>query len=330
LQRPADRTKLTRMCYSAMVRQGTKAGLRWKARLQTDRTEELFERRLQDDSIKIAKAFEANFNNPQTPTERNIKQSIDEYHRLKTAQWETEIFKQRKRLADAERKLATRETKKAREDLRIATYKVSWLLGRIADLRRTALAPVDSRIFPFWYAPVLVREGDELVLMPMRYHLRPNGKPASYDRRYPGLYNARRDNLEGFWKESFGRRHGVLIMSSFFENVARHDYEKRSLRPEEKEENLILQFNPQPAADMYVACIWDRWQSAGQPDLDSFAVITDEPPPEIAATGHDRCPIPLKADNVVNWLQPEKFAKKDLYALLDDRERFHYEHQLAA
>ncbi|HLF22691.1 MAG TPA: SOS response-associated peptidase family protein [Burkholderiales bacterium] len=318
------------MCYSAMVRQGVKSGLRWKARLQTDRVEELFRRRLRDDSIKIAKAFEANFHDPQTPGEEHIKRSIDEYHRRKAAAWETEIFKQRKRLADAERKLKEKETKKALEDRRIATYKVSWLRNRIADLNRTTLVPDDSRIFPFWHAPVLTLEDNELVISPMRYHCRPHGKPAWYDTRYPGLYNARRDNLEGFWKESFGRKHAVLAISSFYENVARHDYEKRALRPDEKAQNVVLQFNPRPAAEMYVACVWDRWRSHGQPDLYSFAVITDDPPPEIAATGHDRCPIPLKADNVGKWLRPEQLAKKDLYALLDDRERFHYAHELAA
>jgi putative SOS response-associated peptidase YedK len=318
------------MCYSAMVRQGVRTGLRWKARLQTDRTEELFRRRVHDNAIKIAKAFEANFYDPQTPAEERIKHAIDEYHRLRTAEWEAEIFKQRKRLADAERKLKQKETKKALEDRRIAGDKVTALRQRIVNLNRTTLVPEDSRIFPFWYVPVLTMEGDEFVITPMRYHCRPNGKPTWYDKRYPGLYNARRDNLEDFWKGLFARRHAVLVMSGFFENVARHDYEKRALRAGERKENLVLQFNPQPAAEMYVACIWDRWQSRGQPALDSFAVITDDPPPEIAATGHDRCPIPLKADNVVKWLQPERQSKKDLYALLEDRERFHYAHELAA
>lgn len=318
------------MCYSAMVRQGMKSGLRWKARLQTERTEELFRRRLRDDSIKIAKAFEANFYDPLTADEQAIKRLIDEYHRLKATAWETEMFKQRKRLADAERQLKTRETKKAREDRRIATDKVAWLRNRIADLNRTALVPDDSRIFPFWYVPVLTWEDGEFVIAPMRYHCRPHGKPAWYDTRYPGLYNARRDNLDKFWRGSFGRQHAVLVISGFYENVARHDYEKRALHSGEKEENVVLQFSPRPAAEMYVACVWDRWQSRGQPDLYSFAVITDNPPPEIAATGHDRCPIPLKPDNVATWLQPERLTKTDLKSLLDDRERFHYAHQFAA
>ena len=32
----------------------------------------------------------------------------------------------------------------------------------------------------------------------MRYQCRLAGKPAFYDVKFPGTYNARRDNLEGF------------------------------------------------------------------------------------------------------------------------------------
>ena len=38
----------------------------------------------------------------------------------------------------------------------------------------------------------------------MRYQLRPRGKPESFDQRFPGLYNARRDALTRFWREQFG------------------------------------------------------------------------------------------------------------------------------
>ena len=173
-------------------------------------------------------------------------------------------------------------------------------------------------------------EDDQYVIKPMRYHCRPNGKPASYDKRFDGLYNARRDNLEGFWKYLFGRQHGFFLVPSFCENVARHDFEKRALRPGEKPENLIVHFRANPPTDMALACVWDRWQSPGEPDLYSFAAITDELPPEVAATGHNRCVIPLKAANLRAWLQPEKIEAADLYRLLDDRDRPYYEHQLAA
>lgn len=268
-----------------MVRQGLKKELRFQARVDYPMFEDLFRRRVTEDGIKIPKALEANFYAPENPVEERIKQYIDLYHGRKTKELEAELFTQKKRLADAERKLKRKETKKALEDRRIATYKISWHLEKIADLKRIALEPKDSRIFPFWYAPVVVAEQGEFVIKPMRYHCRPNGKPESYDKRFDGLYNARRDNLEGFWKSLFGRRHAFFLVSSFFENVARHDFENRALGSGEKPKNLILHFNPQPPADMLLACMWDHWQIPDKPDLYSFAAITDEPRPRSPPLG---------------------------------------------
>jgi putative SOS response-associated peptidase YedK len=241
------------------------------------------------------------------------------------------------------RKLKTRVIQKAQDDLRIATNKIAWLRARLADLKRTEPNSNDGRIFPFWYAPVLVNEASERVIKPMRYHCRPSGKPASIDNRYPGLYNARRDNLEGFWKNQYGRQHAYCVVQSFYENVALHDFEKRALRDGEKVQNCVLHFNPQPAtamdsgsagaafqpSNMLVACLYDRWQKPGEPALLSFAAITDDPPPEVAATGHNRCIIPLKPENLSAWLTPGADLAA-YYALLDDRERPYYAHELAA
>ena len=294
------------MCYSAMVEQKLKSiGLRYQARIQTELFEDVFRRRVKDDTIKIPRALEANFDLPETSEEARIKRYIETYRERRAGELEADLFKQRKRLADANRTLAIKETRKALEDRRIATHKIDWHLQKLAQLKRTALEPDDSRIFPFWYAPVLVREAGQTVIKPMRYHCRANGLPASIDRRYPGLYNARRDNLEGYWKHLFGHRHAVVLVSSFFENVALHDFEKRALREGEQARNLVLHFNPRPARVMLVTCLWDCWQSPGQPDLYSFAAITDDPPPEVAATGHNRCVIPLTETNLLRWLEPE-------------------------
>jgi len=56
----------------------------------------------------------------------------------------------------------------------------------------------------------------------------------------------------------------------------------------------------------------------------------DDPPPEVAAAGHDRCVIPIKPEYVDAWLNPDPANLKALYAILDDRERPYYEHRLAA
>ena len=318
------------MCYSAMVRRGLKKVLRFQARLDYPMFETLFRRRATEGGIRIPKAMEADFYEPENAAEQRIKSDIEIFHERKTEELETELFKQRKRLADAERKLKTKETKKAREEQRIASSKVQWHLDQLAALRRTSLEPEDFRIFPFWYAPVVVLENGEAVIKPMRYHCRPHGKPAGFDRRFDGLYNARRDSLEGFWRDLFGRQHGCLAISSFYENVALHEFEKRALRSGEKPKNLVLHFNPQPPTDMMLACLWDRWQSPHEPDLCSFAAVTDDPPPEVAATGHNRCVIPLKDANVLEWLAPQGRNLEGLYRLLDDRERPYYRYELAA
>src|SRR5258705_10100339 len=106
--------------------------------------------------------------------------------------------------------------------------------------------------------------------------------------------------------------------------------EGRELDEGEKDENVVLEFKPHPPHDMVVACLWSRWSSPGEPDLLSFAAITDEPPAEVAAAGHDRCIIPIKPEYIDAWLDPDPSDLAAQYAILDDRDRPFYEHRLAA
>ena len=286
--------------------------------------------RAQGAKIKIPKAMDAAFAQPQTDEERQVKQLIDRFNAEQTTQLEQKLFKQRKRLADAERTLLTKTTKAASESKRIATDKIEWALGKLSDLRRAELNDEDSRIFPGWYAPVMIQENGRRVIKPMRYQCRVAGAPAFNDAKFPGTYNARRDNLEGFWRKQFGVTHGLIVANAFFENVSKHKAEGRDLVPGEQEENVVLEFRPKPTQDMLVACLWSQWTGGGEPDLLSFAAITDEPPAEIAAAGHDRCIIPIKPEHIDAWLNPDPGNLKALYAILDDRERPYYEHRLAA
>lgn len=314
-----------------MVEQSIKKEARkWGAEPDLGLFDKIFARRVEDPAIKIAKGMERDFLQPADDAGRRIRDSILRYQANQSQKWQAELFAQKKRLADAERALQAKETKKAREDVRIATRKIEWLLEKLADLKRSEPKDEDNRIFPYWYAPVMVMEQGRLVIKPMRYHCRPMGKPASYDRRFDGLYNARRDNLEGFWKNLFCRNHAIVVATSFYENVALEDFERRLLRPGEESKNLVLHFNPRPRTEMLLACVWDKWTGPGQPDLHSFAAITDEPPPEVAASGHDRCVIPIRPEHLKDWLNPAGCDPQKMYAILDDRERPYFEHRLAA
>jgi putative SOS response-associated peptidase YedK len=315
------------MCYSAMaVADLRELEREYGATTDFEAIERLFWRRHHERDVTVSKVLELNFENPRTSQEQKIRDVILDYRTSRTRELEHELFKQKKRLGDAERTLKTKTTKKALEDQRIATSKIDQLVKRIADVNRTEPKPGDSRIFPFWYTAIIVDEGKGPTIIPARYHCRPCGKPEFFDRKYDGLYNARRDSLEKFWKELFGKNHAIAQVTSFYENVKLHDYEKRELREGEEETNIVLHFNPQPQTRMSVACLYSRWDSS----LVSFAAITDEPPAEIAAVGHDRVVITLKGDNVSAWLNPASADLASLYRLFDDRERPFFEHRKAA
>ena len=324
------------MCYSAQIKQDFhKFTRQFGAVIDIAEFVRLYWTRSQGGKAKIPKAMDAAFAHPQTDDERTIKSLIDDYDREQASKLEQEVFKQRKRLADAERVLRSKSTKAATESKRIAISKVEWALGKLADLRRTTLVDADSRIFPGWYASVLVSEHGRRVVKPMRYQCRPSGKPAFNDAKFPGTYNARRDNLEGFWKGQYGVSHGMVVVNAFYENVSRHKVEQRALAPGEQDENVVLEFRPNPTQDMLVACLWSHWedpagQGGAEPDLLSFAAITDEPPAEIAAAGHDRCIIPIKPEHIDAWLNPDRMDLVAQAAILDDRERPYYQHRMAA
>ena len=319
------------MCYSAMVKADFKKYQQmFGATTGIAEFHDLFFRRAEGAKLKVPKAVEAAFDSPGTEGEREIRELIDRYNAQQATAYEQEMFKQRKRLADAERALQTKATKRALEDQRISTDKVKQLLGRLSDLTRTELQDRDSRMFPGYYVPVMVSEGGQRIVKLMRYQCRLAGKPAFYDVKYPGTYNARRDNLEGFWKGQFGHTHGLMVVSRFFENVNRHKAEGRELRAGEEPENMVLEFRPRPAHDMLVACLWSKWTGPGEPDLLSFAAITDDPPPEVAAAGHDRCIVSLKPENIDAWLNPNPRDLGALHAILNDRDQPYYEHRMAA
>ena len=316
------------MCYSAQVNADYRKYQRLGGTLSL---KDFFQLWIHDPGKKkkpkAPKAMEDAFG----PDRPEIRALIDAWNADEASALEQELFKQKKRLADAERTLQTKTTKKALDDQRIATNKIGQILGWLSDLRRTEPMEKDSRMSPGWYVPVMIVEDGQKVIKPMRYQCRPPGKPEKNDFMFPGTYNARRDSLGNYWKGLFGRHHAVMIATAFYENVSRHAMEHRALADGEKEENVILEFKPQPEQEMYIACLYSHWTdpTGKSPDLWSFAAITDEPPAEVAAAGHDRVIIQIKPENVDAWLNPDPSNLAAMQAILDDRPQAYYEHRLA-
>jgi hypothetical protein len=203
------------MCYSARVVQRFEHLSRhYWAEVDWESFREIYMRRADGENIKLSRELDRNYLHPVTNTQRLTRESIDRYRANKASEWETEIFTQRRRLGNAERSLAHKETKKAREDVRIASKKVTALLERLADLRRSEPGrrgrpnlSCDVRALDRHGEWPASHQADEICL------------PADYDQRFPGTYNARRDNLTGFWNQVYGRQHGLMVISRFYENV---------------------------------------------------------------------------------------------------------------
>jgi len=133
------------------------------------------------------------------------------------------------------------------------------------------------------------------------------------EREYPGTYNARRDKLGEAWHQLFGYNHGLMVVERFYEHVDRDG------------QDVVLEFVPQDHEPMLVACLWNRSPGyGGAPDLLSFAAITDEPPPEVAAAGHDRCITQIRPEQVDAWLNPDPANLAAMQAILEDRPWPHY------
>lgn len=317
------------MCYSAQIwAEFRKFEREFGAVMSVEQYVRLFwEKREGGTWRKIPKAMKDAFAAPRGDAERKIAAIIAARNAEEAHALEAELFKQKTRLTNAERALQSKPTKKAENDKRVSTDKIARAQRQLDDLRRREPLPRDSRIFPGWYASVMILQDRKRTLIPMRYQCRLPGWNEAMERKYPGTYNARRDNLEKTWAKLFGYRHGIMVVNAFFENVSRHKMEHRELVPGEQEENVVLEFRPNPQHDMLVACLWSFDE---RDELYSFAAITDEPPAEVAAAGHDRCIIPIKPQNVDAWLAPDPGNLAALQAILDDRDRPYYEHRLAA
>lgn len=232
--------------------------------------------------------------------------------------------------------LKKKETKKALEDVRISTNKIS---KAEFDLKKHNSEKVESesdqRIYPKNYISILcLNDKGERVIMPVRYHMRPHGESEDFDFTHDGCYNARFNNLTRvpFWNDSLvkGRR-GIMVINKFYENVPTSNYLKNKKLPADlaKKENIVVRFEPKGVEEMYVPVLWDIWKKKGSSSLYSAALITDDPPEEVQAAGHDRCPIFLQKDAIDGWLTTkDKSGKEIKEEILSRRESPFYEHKV--
>ena len=306
------------MCYSAEIEADYRKYVRmYGAHISIREFSKLYWERTEGSGANTPKAMDEVFTDPSIEAHVKTGIPIQMFRSAQEIVHQRELFTQRQRLAEAEGKLQEKQTKTAAESRRVATNKIDAALGKLEDLKRTELLPRDSRIYPGWYVPVMIVQDGERVIVPMRFRCRLPGWTEADEREKDGSYNARLDRLTTSWSKLFGHQHGVMLVDRFYENVTRDG------------KKVVLKFDPVPAQPMMVACLWNRSELPGEDYLLSFAAITDDPPPEVAAAGHDRCIVPIKAEHVDAWLNPDPADLDAQFAILTDRERPYYEHEIA-
>ena len=153
------------MCYSSQIAAAYQQYLKLTgAEIDLDQFREMYGFRHANSSIRIPRAVDRWFNEPKNADESSIKELIDQHRAAAIAKLEGEVFVQRKRLADAERKLQTKPTKAAGESRRIAGDKIEAALARLSRLKATQPHPSDTRIFPMHFAPIVVQDGERRVV----------------------------------------------------------------------------------------------------------------------------------------------------------------------
>lgn len=188
------------------------------------------------------------------------------------------------------------------------------------------------------FAPIIVKEDGKYLFKPMRFGIWPKNYSLETTMGL-SLFNSRRDNLQnprGLWKTMFGLKQGLIVLDSFFEwvnvsellkagQVSLKDVERvfhlQELKRKKEalakgkpfkntkaeltptlERDITIYFKLSTNNPIFVPVLYDSHTLEDGYELMSFSMITDEPLPVVSAAGHDRSPIFLTPDAILEWL----------------------------
>lgn len=147
-------------------------------------------------------------------------------------------------------------------------------------------------IFPHTPAPVIVQGQNGREVRLMSYSLVPAWSKVKKPKFV--TYNARLEEIltKPTWKGPFQNHHCLVPMKSFIESVYEGPYAGHNIEIQAPDDHILT-----------AAGIWETWidRETGEV-LDSFAILTREPPQSIRSAGHDRCPIFLPESHWQKWI----------------------------
>lgn len=175
----------------------------------------------------------------------------------------------------------------------------------------------DERILPYRQSPVITHSGVRM----MNFSLIPSW---SKERKPKfATHNARLETIaeKPTWKKPFETKHCLIPLTTFIEPIYENEFAGH-----------MVGFHTKDSALLAAAGVYDEWLDKETGEIvESFAIITDEPPPFIAKIGHDRCPVFLPPPSFQKWLEPKpqkgpalvEFLKHEKYTpqLTADKDR---------
>lgn len=167
-----------------------------------------------------------------------------------------------------------------------------------------------NQVFPNSIAPIIVFEKNKSKVLPMRYRVRPHDSQEEVPSKY-NLFNARRDSLfsRKTWQNLLGKRHAIFPFTHFYEWVENKNGQKK-----------LVRFSPVGKDIMWAAALTEHFERPKEAlVIDSFALITDEPPPEVLEAGHDRCPLFLSHQAAIEWMKLEKVSASDFDRIFEQK-----------
>lgn len=156
------------------------------------------------------------------------------------------------------------------------------------------LPDFNGRFVPYTAAPAVVAQGSGQVLKLMNFSLVPSWSKTPKVKF--ATHNARLDTIleKPTWRGPFVKKHALVPMTDFVESITTigKTFAGNMVRIHELNSSLMV-----------AAAIYDEWMNPETGELlESFAILTDEPPDFIRELGHDRCPVFIRPEFYSEWL----------------------------
>lgn len=196
--------------------------------------------------------------------------------------------------------------------IRASAKEIARFLG--VKMRREELT-YKPHVFPRYPAPLAIKvESGETELTTMHFGLIPffekNAKPKMV------FHNARIETVseKASFKRPFVASRALVPMDSFLEYIWVTE-----------KENWLAKFSPKNGDPLVAAAITQAWKSPTGEILETFSILTTEPPNIVRETGHDRCPVFLNRSTWDSWLDPAQKDPKELLKILQSPETIDFE-----